>query len=113
MDFDDAKRTGLRVNFAWLRASETRAKDKEAPAPSRTEAQQEATEKMAALSTTSPERAKMVYEHGTGPSNGASPAIRGGTPPPTAALPGGALSGKKKDIPTAKRRTFGLRAMEM
>src|SRR5271157_2429912 len=31
MDFDDAKRTGFLVNFAFLTASETRAKDKEVP----------------------------------------------------------------------------------
>src|SRR5208283_2313828 len=31
MDCDDAKRTGFLVDFAWLTASKTRAKDKEVP----------------------------------------------------------------------------------
>ena len=31
MVFDDAKRAGFLVDFAWFQASETRAKDKEVP----------------------------------------------------------------------------------
>jgi hypothetical protein len=91
----------------------------------RSPAQQEALEKAAAASTTArrgndtviPQeeerkgrgRARLTYGHGEGPSHGGVPGIRGGGVPPVGMLAGGSLAGK---IPTARRRAYGLRAMD-
>lgn len=80
------------------------------PAP-RSEAQRETTRKAQNASTIPPvssagrDRVKMVYGHGNGPSTGNIPAIDGGTPPPVGALASGG-------VPAARRRAFGLRAMD-
>ncbi len=90
--------------FTLRGAQATRMRPHKHTGNPRTPAQAEATAKARGASTT-PSRVKLVYGHGEGPSSSGVPSIDGGTPPPRGALASGG-------VPQARRRSFGLRAMD-